>query len=102
MVRWASDDEKIRRWSFYAKDESWQGMIYEHEDDFSWWVMVPAEGTGALSAEGDAQSREQAEHLAKAVACVLMAVKDPKRVPDATAAVIALAAATSLVEGSET
>ena len=102
MVRWASDDEKIRRWSFYAKDESWQGMITENEDDYTWWVMVPADGLGPLTAEGDAKDREQARQLAEVVAKLLMVVKDPKRVPDATAAVIALAAATSLVEGSET
>lgn len=84
MTKWESDDETITQWSFY--EDTWQGSITEHEDYFSWWVMVPAVYSHVvLTAEGDAGDREQAERLAEAAAKMLMTELNPPKEADPAA-----------------
>ena len=65
MASWSRDDEVIHQWTFYSDDETWEGRITENDDDFSWWVHVPAWGSSnALTMEGEANDLEQARRLA--------------------------------------
>lgn len=68
-TKWVYDDLVIVRWIAYADDESWEGEITKHEDDYSWRVQVPAGSRMTTRVmEGDAEDRQQAERLsAKAV-----------------------------------